>query len=157
MEFAASGLGAEFPNESESHFVAGVLAKVRGWHGEAEESFEKGLALAPQRYDLVVELASLYARSLRHCEAYALLSSVASKLAASPFYCDLAGSVFVQLGMPERALPLLQRAHQLQPEVDIFAANWRTAWVLLESTSNLQRFTRRYCVKVRIIDAIIMR
>ena len=123
LEFAASGLGAEFPNESESHFVAGVLAKVRGWHGEAEESFEKGLALAPQRYDLVVELASLYARSLRHCEAYALLSSVASKLAASPFYCDLAGSVFVQLGMPERALPLLQRAHQLQPEVDIFAAN----------------------------------
>ena len=123
LESAASGLSAEFPDESESYFVAGVLAKVRGWHGEAEKRFEQGLALAPERYDLVVELASLYAVALRHREAYALLSPVASKLASSPFYCDLAGSVFVQLGMPERALPLLQRAHQLQPEVDIFAAN----------------------------------
>ena len=123
LESAASGLSAEFPHESESHFVAGVLAKVRGWHGEAEKSFEQGLSLAPDRHDLAVELASLYAIAQRHREAYSLLSPLASRLSTSPFYCDLAGSTFVQLGMPERALPLLQRAHQLQPEVDIFAAN----------------------------------
>jgi tetratricopeptide (TPR) repeat protein len=123
LEVAASKLCSEYPNEPETFFVTGVLARARGQYDEAQRSFEHGLTLAPERYDLAVELASLYGRILRHGEAFTLLNKVTSLLCDSPLYCDMAGSVLIGLGMPDRALPLAQRAHELQPEVDVFAAN----------------------------------
>ena len=123
LEFVASKLCDEYPNEPETFFITGVLARARGQYDEAQRSFERGLTLAPERYDLAVELASLYAKMLRHGDAFTLLENATPFLCGSPLYSDMAGSVLTSLGMPDRALPLAQRAHKLQPEVDVFAAN----------------------------------
>ena len=126
LEFAASKLCSEYPNEAETFFVTGVLARARGQYDEAQRSFEHGLTLAPERHDLAVELASLYGRMLRHGEALALLDKATSLLCGSPLYCDMAGSVLTSLGMPDRALLLAQRAHKLQPRWMFLQLIWLT-------------------------------
>ena len=109
LDFAASKLCHEYPNEPETFFITGVLARARGQYDEAQRSFERGLTLAPERYDLAVELASVYGRMLRHGEAFTLLDKATPLLCGSPLYSDMAGSVLISLGMPDRALPLAQR------------------------------------------------
>lgn len=123
LERAASVLYQRQPHDPESLFLAGVLARARGQTEDAIRHFESGLQRAPERYDLAVELASQLSLVARHADAFQLLEPLLPALANSPFYSDLAATILVELGLPERALPLAETAHSLQPDVDLFAGN----------------------------------
>lgn len=123
LERAASVLYQREPDDPESLFLAGVMARARGQTADAISHFENGLKQAPERYDLAVELANQLSLSSQHHTAFNLLEPHLPALANSPFYSDLAATILVELGLPERALPLAETAHSLQPDVDLFAAN----------------------------------
>ena len=89
----------------------------------ARDYFERGRRLAPHRQDIAVELASQLSILSHHSAAFDVLQPVLNQLEESPFYSDLAATTLVELGLPELALPLAERAHFLQPDVDLFSAN----------------------------------
>lgn len=120
---AATALLDKEPNAPETLFLAGVLERVKKNHEAARNYFERGLQLAPERHDIAVELASQLSILSHHRAAFNVLEPVLGKLKDSPFYSDLAATTLIELGLPELALPLAQRASSLQPNVDIFSAN----------------------------------
>ena len=123
LQQVTSLLLSELPHDAETLFFAGMEAKARGATSEASQLFQSGLEFAPKRHDLMIELANQRVRMAQHSEAFALLDRASAQLGSSPFYSDLAATLFVELGLPERALPLAETAHRLQPEVEVFAAN----------------------------------
>ncbi len=120
-------LGAELvaavPDHPEGHFLAGLAHKAVPRPLKAIASLERALELDPARYDAAVELAGQYSIARRNGEAAALLDRYAGQLANSPRYLDMAGTVYTEIGLPERAWPLYCKAVALQPEIDLFQAN----------------------------------
>ena len=66
----------------------------------------------------------------------------------SPMYLDLAGTIYTEVGLPERAWPLYERAVELQPGVDLFQANLAACAVFLgkieEATEVFNRLLQRF-------------
>jgi tetratricopeptide (TPR) repeat protein len=60
-----------------------------------------------------------------------LLAKYEGKLDNSPMYLDLAGTVYTEIGMPQKAWPLYEKATTLQPGVDLFQANLAASGVYL--------------------------
>lgn len=120
---AATILLDKEPNAPETLFLAGVLERAKKNHVAARNYFERALGLAPERQDIAVELASQLSILSHHRAAFDVLEPVLGRLKDSPFYSDLAATTLIELGLPELALPLAQRASFLQPTVDIFSAN----------------------------------
>jgi len=115
----------------ESYFFAGLVEKAFGRNSSAEEHFAKVLQLDADRYDAAIELAQLYSTARRNGDAAALLSQYQDKLSNSPVYLKLAGSVYSQVGLPEKAWPLYKKADELQPGVDSILQNLATSGVFL--------------------------
>ena len=120
-----------FPDSAESHYLRGVLARVKRDVPEAIEAFKQGLSLDDQRYDMAVELANMYSVSRQNAAAAELLDHYSSALNDSPRYADLAGTIYTEIGMSDRALPLFKRACELQPEAQVFKANLATCAVFV--------------------------
>jgi Flp pilus assembly protein TadD len=108
---------------AEGHFLAGLTEKAAMRPGPAIEAFSRVLEIAPERYDAAVELADQYSIARRNGEAAELLGRYEGHLSGSPRYLDLAGTVYVNIGLPERAWPLYRRAVDLQPGVPRLEAN----------------------------------
>jgi len=115
----------------EGYFLAGLVEKALQRHERAEELFRKVLDLEAERYDAAIELASLYSAERRNGAAAALLGEYEGRLSNSPHYLSLAGNVFSQVGMPEKAWPLYKKANELQPSVDAFLEKRATSGVFL--------------------------
>ena len=107
----------------ESYFLQGLVEKASGRPSQAMAAFSKAISLDAGRYDAAVELASLYALSLRHDETLNLLKRYESHLANSPLYLDMAANIYSRLGLHASAWPLYQKANELQPNLDQFQAN----------------------------------
>jgi tetratricopeptide (TPR) repeat protein len=127
---------------AEGHFLAGLLEKAARRPLKAAQAFEQALQLDAGRYDAAVELANQYSIARRNGEAAALLASYEQKLDNSPMYMDLAGTVYTDIGMPEKAWPLYQKATALQPEIDLFQGNLAACAVFLGKIEEAQRVYR---------------
>ncbi len=108
---------------AEGYFLAGLVERASQKPLKAAQAFEKALALDAVRYDAAIELANQYTIALRNAEAVELLAKYENALGNSPMYLDLAGTVYSDIGLPEKAWPLYKKANALQPRVDLFQAN----------------------------------
>lgn len=118
-------------SSAEGYFLTGLVERVSQRPVKAATAFEKALALDADRYDAAIELANQYSVSRRNAEVAALLEKYAAKLDNSPMYLDLAGTVYTEIGMPQKAWPLFKKANALQPGVDLFQANLAACGVFL--------------------------
>lgn len=123
VDVCARGVLARQPNHPEGLFFGGLVDKAAERPRKAIEAFEAVLDIDDARYDAAIELASLYSTSRRNGDAAALIARYTYSLANSPKYLDMAGTTYVQIGLPERAWPLYRRAVELQPEITLFQAN----------------------------------
>lgn len=115
----------------EGYFLAGLASKAANQSDAASEAFAKALELDADRHDAAIELAYQLSAARRNGEAAALVRQYEEKLANSPLYLNMAGTVYTQIGMPERAWPLFKKANELQPGVDLFQANLATSSMFL--------------------------
>ena len=118
-------------NSAEGYFLTGIIERVSQKPLKAALAFEKALALDASRYDAAIELANQYSVARRNADAVALLAKYEEKLDNSPMYLDLAGTVYSEIGMPQKAWPLYKKATELQPGVDLFQANLAASGVYL--------------------------
>ena len=118
-------------NCAEGHFLAGLVERVNRRARKAAQSFERALEIDPERYDAAVELANQYSIARRNSDAAELLSRYEDKLSNSPMYLDLAGTIYTEVGLPQKAWPLYEKAVELQPGVDLFRANLASCAVFL--------------------------
>ena len=131
LEQIAAQMRQKFPNSAQTYYLSGVLLRVKRLVPDAIEAFKTGLSLDDKRYDIAVELANLYSMSRQNGLAAELLDHYAPMLDNSPRYSDLAGTIYTEIGLSERALPLFKRACELQPEAQIFKANLATCAVFV--------------------------
>ncbi len=111
------------PEHADGYFLLGLKARASGDFETAVDGFEQALRCDKNRYDIAVELAGHFSKLRRNGDARALLDTYVPMLDNSPRYLDLAGTIYVEIGLPALALPLYRKAHALQPKVDIFQAN----------------------------------
>lgn len=119
----ALGILSRTKDSADGYFLLGLVEKAAQHPRRAIEAFEKVLQMDPARYDAAVELASQYSMGRRNAEVAATLASVTEKLDNSPRYLDLAGTIYTEIGLPEKAWPLFRRACELQPDVPVIRAN----------------------------------
>lgn len=135
-DWATVGLCAEEfqrldPQAAEGHFLRGLSEKVQKRPLRAIEAFEKALEADSRRYDAAVELANQYSIARRNGDTAALLEKYEDALSNSPLYLDLAGTIYTEIGMAQKAWPLYRKANELQPGVDLFQANLAACGVYL--------------------------
>ncbi|HSD68160.1 MAG TPA: sulfotransferase, partial [Woeseiaceae bacterium] len=116
---------------AEGHFLSGLVEKAATRPINATKAFEKALALDPQRYDAAIELAGQHSVGRRNAQAAELIARYEPLLGNSPRYLDMAGTVYTEIGLSEKAWPLYQLANKLQPGVDLFIANMASCAVFL--------------------------
>jgi len=110
-------------DSAEGWFLLGLAEKASGSAEQAINAFSRTIRADDGRYDAAVELAELYLSQHRYGEAVALLKRHEAQMENSPRYLNMAGSVYVKVGLPELALPLYLRADELQPGIDSIRAN----------------------------------
>ena len=115
----------------EGYFLTGLVERVSNRPVRAAQAFEKVLELDANRYDAAIELANQYSTARRNAEVAELLAKYTGKLDNSPMYLDLAGTIYTEIGMPEKAWPLYVKANALQPGIDLFQANMAACGVYL--------------------------
>ena len=113
----AAKLIAASPASAEGHFLAGLAASRMRDNDVAARELSRALSLDDRRYDAAVELAAVYRQRQQPARAFGLLECHASALGNSPRYLDQAAGVYIELGYSDKALPLLRRAVELQPEI----------------------------------------
>lgn len=134
----------------EGHFLTGLVERVKKNPNKAKKAFKQALELDPNRYDAAIELANQYSIARLNSNALAILEKYESMLEKSPMYLDLAGSVYTDIGLPQKAYPLFKKAANLQPRVDLFQANLASSAVYVGNIeeareiykSLLERFPR---------------
>lgn len=130
------------PNSPEGWFLRGLADKVQTRPLKSIEAFEKALQLDPARYDVAIELANQYSIARRNGDAADMLARYKDALGNSPLYLDLAGTVYTEIGLPEMAWPLYEKATALQPGVDLFQANRAACAVFLGKIDEAQEIYR---------------
>lgn len=123
VHLCANGILSRDANEPEGHFFLGLIEKAQEHPKLAIAAFEKVIELDENRYDAAVELASQYSMARRNREVAELLGRYESALENSPKYLDMAGTVYSEVGLPDKAWPLYKKASELQPDVALIKAN----------------------------------
>ena len=118
-------------NCAEGYFLRGLVERAQKHPRQAIQAFERVLELDAERYDAAVELANQFSIARRNGDAADLLSRYEEKLSNSPMYLDLAGTIYTEIGLPQKAWPLYEKAVALQPGVDLFRANLAACAVFL--------------------------
>lgn len=131
VHICANGILSRVANEPEGHFLIGLVEKAAGHPKKAIAAFETVLGLDTNRYDAAIELASQYSMGRRNGEVAAMLAQYEGALDNSPKYLDMAGTTYSEIGMPDKAWPLYQKACELQPEISLFKANLASCAVIV--------------------------
>lgn len=135
-------------NNPEAYFLTGLVERVSNRPAKAAIAFERALELDERRYDAAIELANQYSIARRNTDVAELLANYEDKLGNSSMYLDLAGTVYTDIGMPEKAWPLYKKANELQPGIDLFQANLAACGVFLgkieESREIYQALLQRF-------------
>lgn len=119
----AIGILKSEPEDPEGLFLMGLVEKAARRPRRATEAFESVLRIDASRYDAAVELASQYSMARRNGDVEKLLDRYEALLSNSPRYLDMAATVYTEIGLPEKAWPLYERANELQPDITLFQAN----------------------------------
>lgn len=138
----ANGILRRAPQEAEGFFLLGVFEKASQNPREAARAFERVLEVDPQRYDAAIELSTQYSMARRNREVAELLGRHEAALANSPRYLNLAGTVYTQIGMADKAWPLFNKAIELQPDISQFQANLATCAVYVGEIDTAKRMYR---------------
>ena len=117
------------PSHPEGYFLKGKFEKSDKQVINATRSFEKALSIDESRYDAAIELASQYVMSARNYDAIALLERYGEHLGNSPRYLDMTGTIYTDIGLAGQALPFYRKACELQPEIELFNANFAACLV----------------------------
>lgn len=125
-------------DSAEGHFLLGLVEKASGRPEQAIKAFTRSLAADERRYDAAVEMASQYLQLLRYGDAAALLESFTSHLGNSPLYLDMAGNIYSNIGLPEKAWPLHKLATELQPGASTLLANFAACSVYVGKIDEAQ-------------------
>ena len=132
----------------EGYFLSGLVERASRRPIKAVEAFKKVLDLDADRYDAAIELAFQHAVARRNGDAAELVAKYEGKLGNSSLYLNMAGTVYSEIGMPERSWPLFQKANELQPDVDLIQANVAACAVYLgkieEAKDILKRLLKRF-------------
>lgn len=123
----------------EGYFLSGLVKKASGRADIAAEDFAASLDLDGERYDAAIELAYQYSAARRNADAAALVAKYEAKLGNSPVYLNMAGTIYSQVGMPDKAWPLYKKANALQPGVDLFQNNLATCDMALGNIEEAKR------------------
>jgi tetratricopeptide (TPR) repeat protein len=134
----ANSILQQDPTNPEGYFLTGLVERVSGRPVMAAQAFERALELDERRYDAAIELANQYSIARRNGDAADLVARYEDKLANSSMYLDLAGTVYSEIGMPQKAWPLYKKANELQPGVDVFQANLAACGVFLGKIDEAQ-------------------
>jgi tetratricopeptide (TPR) repeat protein len=127
----------------EGYFLLGLVEKSSKRPEKACEAFSKALELDSGRYDAAIELAHQHSTARRNAAAAALVSTYEAKLTNSPLYLNMAGSVYTEIGMPDKAWPLFTKANELQPGVDLFQADLANCSVFLGKIDEAKQIFKR--------------
>ena len=130
-------------NSAEGYFLSGLVEKAAKRPARAVQAFSKAINLDDKRYDAAIELANQHVISNQYAEAVALLQKYESRLSNSPRYLDMAGTIYTNVGLPERGWPLYQQANELQPGVDSLQANLAACSVYLGKIDEAKEIYRR--------------
>ena len=130
-------------NSAEGHFLIGLVEKATHRSAQAIKSFSKAISLDDKRYDAAIELAGQYLVSHQYAEAVALLQKYERHMNNSPRYLDMAGTIYTNVGLPDRAWPLYQRANELQPGADSLQANLAACSVYVGKIDEAKEIYRR--------------
>jgi tetratricopeptide (TPR) repeat protein len=131
VHVCANGILSRDAENVEGYFLLGIAEKAAEHPRKSIAAFESVLARDEGRYDAAIELAGQYSIGRRNGEVLALLEKYQGMLDNSPRYLDLAGTLYTEIGMPERAWPLYTKACELQPEISLFQANLATCSVFI--------------------------
>jgi tetratricopeptide (TPR) repeat protein len=118
-------------NSAEGQFLLGLAESSMGQREAAIKALTRALHLDGGRYDAAVELATLYMKSHEFGDAVQLLAAQETAMDNSPRYLDMAATVYVNAGQPEKAWPLLKRANELQPDVHSLLSNYAACSVFV--------------------------
>lgn len=131
------------PKNPEGFFFLGMAERAARQFTKSIDSFEKCLALDERRFDAGIELAGLYAIAVRNNEAIGLLQKYAGELGHSPWYLDRAAATYIELGKPKLAIPLIEAAVKLQPEMPFFQTNLAAAYVFIGEIEKAKEIYQR--------------
>lgn len=123
VDICANGILQRAPGHIDGLFLYGLVQKAAERPKQAVEAFEAVLAQNSERYDAAIELASQYSVARRNEDVLRLISHYADAIQNSPKYLNLAGTVYTEIGLPEKAWPLFQKANELQPGTPLLQAN----------------------------------
>ena len=101
------------------------------------------LRVDDQRYDAAIELAGQYLATGQFAEAVTVLQRYEAQLGHSPRYLDMAGTIYTNAGLPDRAWPLYKRANELQPGVGSVQANLAACSVFVGELDAAKAIYRR--------------
>ncbi len=118
-------------NNAEGYFLTGLVEKASKRPIKAIQAFEKVLELDVERYDAAIELAGQYSIARRNDDVAQILAKYEDKLVNSPYYLDMAGTIYTEIGMSQKAWHLYGKANNLQPGIDLFQANYAACGVYL--------------------------
>jgi len=107
---------------AEGHFLLGLAEKAARRPWAAVDAFRTAHAQDAARYDAAVEAAAQLVALGRFGEAVQLVRSCEPRLDRSPRYLQMAATVYMNAGLPDRAWPLFRRADAVQPGVDSLRA-----------------------------------
>ena len=130
-------------DSAEGRFLLGLAEAARGRWEQAIKAFSFAVDLDGNRYDAAVELAWLYMELGRFGDAVELISRVEPLMANSPMYLDKAARVYTNVNLPDRALPLLRKANELQPDADSLQANLAECLVFVGEIKEAEAIYRR--------------
>jgi len=131
------------PLNPEGFFFLGLAEKAAQRRPRSIAAFEKCLDLDENRFDAGIELASQYAKSFRNDEAVELLRRFSNPISNNPWYLDMAGTTYTDIGKAVEATPLFERAVQLEPDALLFQSHLAAAYVFageIEKAREIYRF-----------------
>ena len=110
-------------NSAEGRYLLGIAERATGRWESAVKAFSAAVDLDTSRHDAAVELAELYMELGQFNDAVDLLVRFEPGMRESPRYLGKAARIYINVGLPDLALPLLQRAVELQPDADVLQAD----------------------------------
>ena len=113
-------------DNAEGYFLQGLAEKAANRPEQAIKLFSRALGFDDKRYDAAVEMAGQYLRLHQYGEAAELLERYQALLGNSPLYLDMAGTIYTNIGQPEKGWPLYKKANDLQPGIPSLQANFAT-------------------------------
>lgn len=134
-------------NSAEGRFLLGLAEKQAGRLEQATNAFSTAIELDEARYDAAVELADQYMHLGRYGAAAELLARYESRMANSPLYLDRTATIYMNIGFPERAWPLLEKANELQPGVELLQAHMAECAVFIGKIEEAKAIYRKLLEK----------